>query len=77
VQTTPVNMICLSRSVGRRHQIAAVQSDRQVPNFSLYRHLLHKVTGPAVNFTELLIAARFICNFSDYNCQLNCEEMHI
>jgi hypothetical protein len=67
----------LPRSAGRRQQIAAGCSNRGVPKPSVYRHLLHEVTWPAVNFTELLIAARFIPSFSDYKCQLNCEEIHI
>ncbi len=76
MQTT-TNRIPLLRSISRRQQIAAGCSYREVLNPSVYRHLVHEVTRPAVNFTELLTATDFICSFPMSFQRINNQEMHI
>ena len=61
------NTTNLSRSDDRQHQIPSLQTYRELPGFSLYRRLLHEANEPALNFVELLVAARFICSSPSQN----------
>ncbi len=77
MQTTTTNRIPLLRSISRRQQIAAGCSYREVPNSSVYRHLLREVTGPAVNVAELLVGAQIPCIFQMYSAEKYTKEMNI
>ena len=77
MQTTTAIHVPLLRSISRRQQIAAGCSYREVPTSSVYRHLQREVTGPAVNFAELLIGAQIPCIFQIYFAEKYTKEMNI
>jgi hypothetical protein len=77
VRMTTTNTTSLSRSGDRQHQIASLQTYRELPGSSLYRHLLHDANELALNFVELLVAARFICSFTSQNYWFFVGEMQI
>lgn len=77
MQTTTPSTISLQRSIGHRHEITGDRSRTGVLNSSLYRRLLHKVNGLAVNFVELLVATQILSSFPLQNYWFNTGEMQI
>lgn len=75
--TTPGNVATPSLPSGCRHRIAVDQRPQQAVFPSLYCHLQREVTGLAVNFAGLLIAALFICSFEMPSFKEGNKEMHI
>jgi hypothetical protein len=60
-----------------RYENDADGSCKKAPGFSLYLQLLREWRKFAGSFTELLIAAHFICTFDMLLQEKNNEEMHI
>jgi ABC-type antimicrobial peptide transport system permease subunit len=78
VPTTLGNILTPSLPTGCLHgRIAGDRRPQQAVFPSLYRHLLREVTGLAMNFAGLLIAALFICSFEMTSVKKGTKEMHI